>query len=397
MNVIVFDNEKSILSKIKSGMSGKANLKRIATNEEELLMILNDDIKDVIMLNINMLTDNITDILRDDRHYIIAYSDKSNVEDFKTSLDIGAKDFLNLPIKKPELLKSLEKANFYIKNSQDMQKSAKKRSAKTIMFMSTKGGIGKSVIVTNLAYILQKQFDKQILLIDSIPRFGTLDILLDIADKKSITYIDVESESDEDLLQDIEDNTCVHSSGLHLLRAGDIYNEPLIAQNLQVILEAVQSKYDYILIDTDSTFNEFNLAMVEFAHTVFFISTLSISCIRNLNFGIETIKSIYYSIDKIKILINRFNKGGELTIADVEKFLKHKVSSVIPEDYETVIRSVNKGTPFLTEANVNPELRNAFRVLAGITTGQKVSVNAEDLMKEETNLIKQITSMFTEK
>jgi pilus assembly protein CpaE len=263
--------------------------------------------------------------------------------------------------------------------------------------MSTKGGIGKSVIVTNLAYILQKQFDKQILLIDSIPRFGTLDILLDIADKKSISYIDVESESDEDLVQDIEDNTCVHSSGLHLLRAGDIYNEPIVAQNLQIILEAVQNKYDYILIDTDSTFNDFNLAMVEFAHTVFFISTLSISCIRNLNFGIETIKSIYYSIDKIKILINRFNKGGELTIADVEKFLKHKVSSVIPEDYETVIRSVNKGAPFLTDPNINPELRNAFRVLAGITTGQKVSVNAEDLMKEETNLIKQITSMFTEK
>jgi pilus assembly protein CpaE len=395
MNLLVYTKNKDVLSKIKSAAKADHVIKHLIEDEDQMSMALASDPRDVVIIDILEITDRLVEAFKNNPHYTIAVSAEANVEHFKKALQIEAKDLLNAPLKKEDINTAFEKANYYIENSQNIQKSIRKKSAKTITFLSSKGGVGKSVVIANLAYMLQKNFEKQMLLIDSIPRFGNLDVLLDISEKKSISQIPGDLEDEESLWHEVEANICVHPSGIHVLKAGERIDEPMEAVKLKQILNVLQDKYDFILIDTAANFNDFNLAMIEYSTAVYFLSTLSIASIRNLNFGLETIKSIYYSTDKVKILINRYNKNGELTIPDVEKFLKHKIAAVIPDNYETVIKSVNKGVPFVAENNTDPELMDAIKIICGMITGQKVSIDPSKMMKEESSILKQLTSIFS--
>ena len=51
--------------------------------------------------------------------------------------------------------------------------------------------------------------------------------------------------------------------------------------------------------------------------------------------------------DKVKLVVNRYLSRADIQIADAEKVLDHKVFITIPNEYNDVIASINKGTPIV--------------------------------------------------
>jgi len=77
---------------------------------------------------------------------------------------------------------------------------------------------------------------------------------------------------------------------------------------------------------------------------------------------------------KIKILLNRHEKGGDIRLIDVETALGMKVYKTIPNSYEAVSASVNQGVPIIRVAKhdaVTKALQEVTESLVEGTTAKK--------------------------
>jgi pilus assembly protein CpaE len=62
---------------------------------------------------------------------------------------------------------------------------------------------------------------------------------------------------------------------------------------------------------------------------------------------INALQSLGYGQDKIYLIINRYEKGGDIRLVDVESTLGMKVFKTIPNSYDAVSSSVNQGIPII--------------------------------------------------
>jgi pilus assembly protein CpaE len=374
MNICVYETDKNIQDDIATASGEDFPIKTTFVTEDEFLKAVVVQKIDVLFINSNLLNETVRNAIKELIPYIIVLSTDQSSQTFKASLELGAKDFISIPFNTAEITGALHKAQHALASLHMTVKPTGSKSAKLGVFLSSKGGVGKSLLATNLAILLQKSYNAKVLLVDTVARFGSVDILIDINEKKSMGLIPVNLEDYDSYWQEIEDNIVTHASGVHLLVAGEKNEEPLPAQKIRSVLSLVKDKYDFIVVDAESYFNEVNLALLELADIAFFISTFDIASIKNLNAGLETIKSLYFSTDKIKIVINRFDKSNELTITELEKYIKYKIAAIIPEDRETAIHSINTGTPFVLD-NPAGELSQAVRNLAECLSGRGCVVN----------------------
>jgi len=286
---------------------------------------------------------------------LVVFSKEATPASFKKALELRANDYLPLPLNDDELHSVLEKAEKYL--HENIHEKKQHKHGKVISFLSSKGGVGKSVLSVNLAHLIYKDLSAKVILVDTVVRFGSADILLDINEKKSMASIPAHPENKENYWAEIQNSIISTPEKIDVLLAGE--------------------KYEYIIIDTENVFNDLNVSLLEISDLTVFVSTSDLSALKNLKLGLETLKSYYYSMDKVKIIINRFDKLNELTITELEKFLKYKIALLIPEDRETVICSINKGQPF---AGINPEapLTIALHKMIDCIQGKNCSVATDE-------------------
>ena len=62
---------------------------------------------------------------------------------------------------------------------------------------------------------------------------------------------------------------------------------------------------------------------------------------------LHALLSLGYPKEKVRLIINRYEKGGDIQLSDVEATLGMKVFETIPNSYEAVSASVNQGVPIM--------------------------------------------------
>jgi pilus assembly protein CpaE len=78
-----------------------------------------------------------------------------------------------------------------------------------------------------------------------------------------------------------------------------------------------------------------------------------------------------YSSDRLRIVINRYLKGKDISLKEVEKVLSFKVFWSIPNDYRSFIRSIQSGEP-LTLQNDSIPVAKSFYAMSAAVLGIKV-------------------------
>ena len=89
--------------------------------------------------------------------------------------------------------------------------------AKFIVFFSTKGGVGKTLLSVNLAVSLRKESSKKVCLVDfDLQASMDMSRMIDLHCVKSLADITAEKEVNEDKINSI---ITAHSSGIEFLQA----------------------------------------------------------------------------------------------------------------------------------------------------------------------------------
>jgi len=301
---------------------------------------------------------------------IILLSQNASSEFLMSAMRSGVKDVLSLPLQASDLQAAVGRVELKLRQS-----APKSKKGKVIAFVGSKGGSGATFLACNLAYILAETSGTKVALLDLNLQFG--DAVLFVNDH-------VPSNTLADVAKNIRrlDASLLKSSMVQILPNFSVLAAPEDAESAQdvkpehidALLKLTTSEYDFVVMDIGRTLNATGVKALDHADLIFIVLQETLPFIRDSKRLLHAFHSLGYAKEKIKILLNRHEKGGDIRLIDVETALGMKVYKTIPNSYEAVSASVNQGVPIIRVAKhdaVTKALQEVTESLVEGTTAKK--------------------------
>ncbi len=357
IKLVIVDDSMETRNNIKMLLSFEKRIDVIgeAENGEEAIFIVKEAKPDIVLMDINMpVVDGIRATeelsLSVPETTVIIMSVQGEMEYVRKAMTAGARDFLNKPFNGDELARTIFKTYDLESRRREIvavPKQHEEINSKVITVFSTKGGVGKTTIASNLAVCIARTAKKKVALIDLDLQFGDIAIMLNVSVKNTISDLIKEmSQLDKNLM---EEYLVTHFSGVKVLPAPikPEYAEYITANHVEKIINTLRETYHFIIIDTSANFHETVLTSLDMSDRILLVSTLDLPTIKNVKAGLEVMDTLHYPKEKINIVLNKASEQYGIKYKDFENTLRHPISSYIPEDSQTVITSANKGFPFV--------------------------------------------------
>ncbi len=247
-------------------------------------------------------------------------------------------------------------------------KGGPKQPGKLYAFYSAKGGAGTTTVATNFAVVLHQLTHKKILLVDLDLELGEIALLLGVQPR--FNFVDMVQNfhrMDAELLASYIER---HSSGVHLLSAP--YQpekaEVVTGEEIRRILQFLRKHYDYVVVDTSKSFSPATLAAIEQADLAFVVTNVDLASLRNLQRGMPLLKRMMgRESEHMKLVVNRYHSGLDISIADVEQTLGMPVYRTLSNDYDGVSNSITTGKPIVL--NGHSKYSQDMKALGAQVTG----------------------------
>ncbi len=346
----------------------RENIKRLLYFEKDMMIVgeaadgeeaVRQTVKlnpDILLMDINMpLKDGITATeeisLKHPKAAIIIMSVQGEQEYLKKAMVAGAREYMVKPFSTDELVNTIRKV-YELEQKRRIQLSEPsivremQRDPQIITVFSTKGGVGRTTVATNLAISLAEETRKRVVVIDLDLQFGDVAIMLNVVPKRTITELiqDI-GQMDAELM---ESYLVTHPTGVKVLPCPTRpeYSELITGSHVEKILGILKQTYDYVVIDTPSFFHETTLSALDLCHQILLLISLDLPTIKNVKLGLEVLDSLHLK-GKVKLILNRSSQDIGIKCEDMEESIGLKVVAHVPSDGRTVIGSVNKGNPFV--------------------------------------------------
>lgn len=270
---------------------------------------------------------------------ILAAVDPSN--DFLLkAMRLGVREVLALPFK-PEAVKDV------VDRLRQRLAPASRPQGKVIVFQPSKGGSGATFLASNLAFALS-QGNRQVALLDLNLQFG--DAALHVTDLNGNTTV-------ADIAQNIQrlDEEFLMSSMIRVTPDFGVLPSPespdgallVRPESVQRMLEVARGRFDYVIVDIDRNLDPVSIRALDCADTIMVVLQLTLPFIRDAKRLLTVFDSLGYSRDKVRVIVNRYQKGGDIDLADVEATLGVQVGYTLPNSFNAVVASINQGTPIV--------------------------------------------------
>lgn len=225
--------------------------------------------------------------------------------------------------------------------------SSKNYKSKVITFFSSKGGVGKTTTLTNLAIKLASK-KKRVCILDFDLEFGEISSAMGIDSKKTIVELIEDNDSIGE--SDIRKYLAIHMSGVDVLPAppSPEFADNISSESVEKIISRIRNYYDYILIDTKVGFNPVNLSCFDMSEMIMYITTPDVSSLRRTKKGLSILNSLV-GYEKIKLCVG-MQYPSRVGLKDVQKALETQLFYSIQYDHKLALESINLGIPVVQSA-----------------------------------------------
>jgi len=232
-----------------------------------------------------------------------------------------------------------------------------------ITVFPAKGGVGATTIATNLAGALQRK-GLRVCLVDLDLHLGDVTSFMDIASTYSISEVLSNlARLDRDLL---ETSITKHSSGVAVLaQSGQTEGSDVVPAEVGKLLGVLRKHYDRVIIDGVRGFDEMSLAALDASQVLLMVLTQDVPAVRNGQRCLELFGRLGYDQQKIKLILNRYQKASKITLDVVADTLKVPVAHTISNDFVSIIDAINRGV-LLVDAAPRAKLTQDITDLAGL-------------------------------
>lgn len=242
------------------------------------------------------------------------------------------------------------------------------RKGQVLAFVSCKGGSGATFLSTNFSYALASLAGCKVLLIDLHGQFG--DATLYVSDQKpAMTLSDICAQiarMDGAFLA----SCLVHvTPNFGVLAAADdpSHKVDMQPEHMDRILAVARQHYDYIVLDVGRQIDALSLRALDNADAIYPVLQLALPDIRDGRRLLDIFRSLGYPGERLRLIVNRYEKGGRLRLADLEQALGAEVVHTVPNDYIAATDSVNQGIPLLQLSRTSAVARSLAELVELVT------------------------------
>lgn len=286
-----------------------------------------------------------------------------------SAMRAGVREVLPSPVTR----EALEGALTRVSEKIDQQGAARKKG-RVLAFISCKGGSGSTFLATNFAYALASAQQKKVILIDLSLQFG--DASLFISDHKGpCTLADVSRQISRVDAAFLSSGLLQVLPNLGVLAAPEdpVQAMEIKPEHIDVLLSLAENEYDYVILDVGRTLDPVCIKALDHAELIFPVIQLTLPFIRDAKRLMDIFRSLGYAREKVQLLVNRYEKGGEIRLEDIERTLGVTMFRSIPNSFRAVAASVNQGIPITKLARNNPVSRALDELVASVTQGSESS------------------------
>lgn len=296
---------------------------------------------------------------------IVSVQDDANY--MREAIRAGAADFVAKPINSDELAEAIRRA--YGKITPDTPAPAAGMAAShtpatpsyeyrrrgqeghVVAVLGPKGGVGKTTIAVNLGIgLVRADADRKVLIIDGNVYFGDVGVFLNTRGQYSIADMAAMAEVPEEIdLLSAETIMLAHESGAKLLVAPP---NPSDASHISVsaltnMLDFFKKEFDYIIIDTSTTFDDLLAVSIQAADRLVMVIEATMPALKDARVMFNELNSAAFNMQNVLLVLNRVDKNNRITTEQIAGFLRHPVDLQIPSDI-TVDEALNRGVPLVT-------------------------------------------------
>ncbi len=229
--------------------------------------------------------------------------------------------------------------------------------AQSISIFSTKGGVGRTFIATNLAVSLARKFKgKKVLLLDmDLDLPGDMARLLNLKPTKALSSFFVTGDKDKYSAAELKEYILFHApSGLHfapfMLHARDVLVFQLDDKFLSAVMNDLQQEYDFIIADNGRGFNKILVSFLEQVNLILLVVNPDMLSVSQAKEAIEILQSLYFPLSMIKIVLNRAESLGGVAWREVKTVLPCDIIARIPSEGRIIGTALNRQIPVVLDS-----------------------------------------------
>ncbi len=386
--VLIVDDIAETRENIRKLLQFEADIEvvAVARTGKEAIQLTQETNPDVVLMDINMPDmDGIaaTEIIRQKVPFVevVILSVQGDQNYMRKAMLVGARDFLTKPPMPDELVAAIRRAGKMAREERAKTAQAyiaapsganynaatgQNTNGKIIMFYSPKGGTGCTTLAVNVAVALCND-ETRVIVVDANLQFG--DVALFLNEQGKNTILDLTPRVDELEPSIVDEVVIKHAgSGVHILASPSRpeHGENVNPDQFTKMLRYLRQLYAYIVVDTSSYLNDITLSVLDVAEAVVLVTVQDIPSIKNDRLFIDLLLSLNIPIEKIALVMNKFDKRIAILPEKISENLKQAVVAVIPLDERTVIPSVNRGIPFMIDNKTQPAARGIYALVEAL-------------------------------
>ena len=263
-----------------------------------------------------------------------------------TAMRAGIRDIVDLSRGEDDLREALERAVEWstgLRRQQETDGDETGARGRIISVFSSKGGVGKTFLASNLAVALSSKTKQDTALLD-----------LDLKVGDVFSYYGKEpSRPIEDLvaLAERPDAEAIRATGDKLhdrMWAYGVVPDPacesMPGETTGKMLRNLRSSFAYTVVDASNDYSDQTVAVFDLSDEIWLVTGLDVVGMRHLLIAMETMDSLGIARDRLRVVLNRADSKVGVSLNDVERVLKVSVDVKIPSS-EMVPQSLNKGVP----------------------------------------------------
>ncbi|MCG3153202.1 MAG: Chemotaxis response regulator protein-glutamate methylesterase [bacterium] len=390
VTLVIVDDSQEMRETLKTLLTFNETVRVVgeASNGEEAVDRVAELKPDLVLMDINMpgmdglkATEAIA--IKSPRTGVIIISVQEEMEYMRRAMSAGAREYLVKPFDSDELFRTInnvvEKERFRWGNvGTGTGGNGEPERGKIVTVFSPRGGIGKSLLATNVASELKRETRQKVLCVDLSVEFGDVALLLNCHVASTLTNLAQTGVQAIDL-EYLKSNIHTSPNGVDVLAAPTKpeYAEMVTSGVISKVLELAREEWDWIVVDTRPTFAGEILAALDLSDEILMLIGGDFLSLKSASLSLQVFLSLNYNMDAVKVILNRANCLPNTKVLDLEKGLKKRIDFELPLDQDLVLNSINRGVPFM-DTNPTSDLAKAVRsVVQGLLPQEAVAGQAE--------------------
>jgi pilus assembly protein CpaE len=240
-------------------------------------------------------------------------------------------------------------------------------SGSIIAVFGVKGGVGKTMLASNLAVALAQESSASVALVDLDVPFGDIALMLDLHPEQDI--LDAVKDGVVDDLERLQRMLARTPQGVHVLPsplAPDSAGN-LDSQKVGQLLKRLAALHQFVLVDTPVGLNELTAAALDVSEMALLVTTPEIAALRRTHACLQLLQGLEFSTSKLQLVLNRIESKTKVSSSEAIEALGHPVAWSVANDY-AAMQSSALGNPVVLshpKSRLSRDIRQIARQLSG--------------------------------